>query len=29
VCERTPPPVRMFGEHRIECHLEMGGVVAG
>jgi len=29
LCEREPPPVRVFGEHRIECHLELGGVLAG
>ena len=23
LCERSPPPVREFGEHRIECHLEL------
>ncbi len=27
LCEREPPPVRQFGEHRIECHLELGGDV--
>jgi peptide/nickel transport system ATP-binding protein len=28
VCESVPPPVRRFGEHRIECHLELGGTVS-
>ena len=23
LCEREPPPVRRFGEHLIECHLEL------
>ncbi len=23
LCELMPPPVRQFGEHRIECHLEL------
>jgi peptide/nickel transport system ATP-binding protein len=25
VCERETPPVRLSGEHRIECHIELGG----
>jgi peptide/nickel transport system ATP-binding protein len=29
LCEREMPPVRLFGEHRIECHLEVGGLTAG
>jgi peptide/nickel transport system ATP-binding protein len=24
LCDTTPPPVRVFGEHRIACHLELG-----
>jgi peptide/nickel transport system ATP-binding protein len=24
LCEREPPPVRLFGVHKIECHLELG-----
>ena len=23
LCEREPPPVRLFGSHRIECHLDL------
>ena len=28
LCETTPPPIRNFGEHRIACHLDLGGVPA-
>jgi peptide/nickel transport system ATP-binding protein len=27
LCDTTPPPTRQFGEHRIACHLELGGQV--
>ena len=28
LCETTTPPIRHFGEHRIACHLDLGGVPA-
>ena len=27
LCETTPPPIHRFGEHRIACHLDLGGDV--
>ncbi|MBM3545625.1 MAG: ABC transporter ATP-binding protein [Alphaproteobacteria bacterium] len=27
LCDTTPPPVRQFGDHRIACHLDLGGQV--
>jgi peptide/nickel transport system ATP-binding protein len=27
LCDTTPPPIRQFGDHRIACHLELGGQV--
>ncbi len=28
LCDTTRPPVRRFGEHRIACHLDLGGEIA-
>ena len=28
LCDTTPPPTRLFGDHRIACHLDLGGDAA-